>query len=1291
MNAILLATAALAAATVRTTYLETFDHYADLTKSFAAGTGLEEFQSGDMKFLVFRPKTDGELARTGWFPVADAPVGEEWTLSFWHLLRGDSKTEGYEFLLYFGDPAKPDVEALQVGNVPRYHAERYFPMKRRGKKLLGWNLRGRAGTSVSVGAVKIEDGVAREFGDQDLIGFIRSRPPVVDERIPEDWSVRLPSTSKVVYNYAETPNSELAFKLKPSTNGLGQLCFRFADGSVQQLNFLKNIRNAWPAPKGIIEESLEIMLPDLKHRMQLHTHPNASRYERAQQEELQANFDRYPSFWQKVWNLSVRRAGYRPGYDVYLDGNVLCGFTNEHLVACWSQAVKGAEVAVKETTRVNNDTVYKLDFTPWPDGFALSRVRFNFGGNCVGLRSYSGRSPFDAMPSSCHFTVPNRPYTVVRAICSVDTNAPADYVPEVIARFAKYRGLGYEGPSAQHLDRKALLPRKGEKPVKQEGVSIRELADGRYQVDFAMDVGRMQDVIFGVDGYDGVKLPFPALDVEFTACLWEGDTFYVSRAMVPDRFRHSSVVVHSAEVIMPMQEMHAVPRDEFSTYSVKETPGATIHVVNTRGPLPVKVTVKDESGKVVETQDVPFPAGKSEKEISFKQKEVGLYTVEYRGYNITHEARFAIVQDDDERESDWDSPYYAWTWFGANRTTPGIERNLSLLKKYGVRRCDINNRWMGIRGERPGEEYPLYRKYRIHQNQFGYLGELMVRPKPGESDEAAIDRMVPFYKDLSAKFAHTKRALIFHESGGGTYPREMIGGKTVIGEAERISESNRLHQAKLQARAWRKADPSVKLIWGNTVGSIEILGSVYRDPETKDLVDFTGEEGVGVSAPPESETAINPWMQKTLARRMGRGEVPVDCPFEWKARMRRCLGWDEYKQACYTIRDNLIALALGYSMVPVSVGVEVGSSYFESIWGCGTHSRWPEAYPFLAAPATSTLTYVFDDPKFVKLHDTGSLTVYAPQFSVKKGRRYAAAVWCAKGEAPVRIDLGGNASYRLVKMTGREFPDQTKTELVATEEPFYLVTEKPLAAVRTAGKRRFPADAARAKDARVSVPLASAAEVELVNRLDERLYDNTDYVASYTAEGFVNQAFFRRDGKFEVKSVKDEEKGDAIELTDLTGETLAPMRNCCFLRFPKAEPVEGDTLGLWVKGNSSWSSFVFEVTDAEGEVWISEGPGGYGTKLTDWSCAAAIDFDDWHFVRYPLTEKSDVPVLAPGSGAFHWTKDGEKGNGKIDFPVRVTGLGYLASPWAIDLLEMQKVSPSIRVKGIGAVDSAGVK
>ena len=107
----------------------------------------------------------------------------------------------------------------------------------------------------------------------------------------------------------------------------------------------------------------------------------------------------------------------------------------------------------------------------------------------------------------------------------------------------------------------------------------------------------------------------------------------------------------------------------------------------------------------------------------------------------------------------------------------------------------------------------------------------------------------------------------------------------------------------------------------------------------------------------------------------------------------------------------------------------------------------------------------------------------------------------------------------------------------------------------------------------------------------------------------------------------------------------------------------------------------FEFEDAEGEVWATTGSGGYGCNTYDWPGLMSVNFDGWHLLKFPLTHASPVKNPSPGSGAWQITRDGN-GNGRIDFPVKVTGMALSNRPWNLDFLDMRPTRPYLRLKDV---------
>jgi hypothetical protein len=182
----------------------------------------------------------------------------------------------------------------------------------------------------------------------------------------------------------------------------------------------------------------------------------------------------------------------------------------------------------------------------------------------------------------------------------------------------------------------------------------------------------------------------------------------------------------------------------------------------------------------------------------------------------------------------------------------------------------------------------------------------------------------------------------------------------------------------------------------------------------------------------------------------------------------------------------------------------------------------------------------------------------------------------------------------------------------------------------------------------------------------------------------VRSTAFRRPGAFELRQVRDDERGECLELALVPrGDCPALVQEYAFLRLkePVAIPGTPTTIALHVKGNSSWGKIFWEIEDAEGERWISAGSGGYGCEVYDWPEMAGINFDGWHQLQFPITAASPLKVPSPGENGFQWQRSG-RGNGRIDYPIRVTGVACSMPRQTLNLLRMEPVSPHIRLGGL---------
>ena len=79
-----------------------------------------------------------------------------------------------------------------------------------------------------------------------------------------------------------------------------------------------------------------------------------------------------------------------------------------------------------------------------------------------------------------------------------------------------------------------------------------------------------------------------------------------------------------------------------------------------------------------------------------------------------------------------------------------------------------------------------------------------------------------------------------------------------------------------------------------------------------------------------------------------------------------------------------------------------------------------------------------------------------------------------------------------------------------------------------------------------------------------------------------------------------------------------------------------------------------------------------------------INFDGWHFLRFPLTKNSYVKNWGPGENEWQWQSH-KTGDGRITYPVKVKGVGFALSRKTLNLRNMEDVKDlSIRLKDFSA-------
>jgi|LSQX01.2.fsa_nt_gb hypothetical protein len=138
-------------------------------------------------------------------------------------------------------------------------------------------------------------------------------------------------------------------------------------------------------------------------------------------------------------------------------------------------------------------------------------------------------------------------------------------------------------------------------------------------------------------------------------------------------------------------------------------------------------------------------------------------------------------------------------------------------------------------------------------------------------------------------------------------------------------------------------------------------------------------------------------------------------------------------------------------------------------------------------------------------------------------------------------------------------------------------------------------------------------------------------------------------------SVAAGERGIELELRPMPTAAW-PYGRYVVLEATDPRPIPGrpTSLGLWVKGNSSWGRVFWEFEDASGRRFASTGcePEWY---IGDDSGSTCFNFDGWNYISLELPcQYADGRPAPP----YHdWMPTGER-DWRVQFPIKVTRLMF---------------------------------
>ena len=873
---------------------------------------------------------------------------------------------------------------------------------------------------------------------------------------------------------------------------------------------------------------------------------------------------------------------------------------------------------------------------------------------------YTGRRASDGFGAAVHFRVPARDYVKAHVVFALDPNERKDRV--LTLRLARYflNGAGSNMIGDRKLDLTKGLPES----VRRIGGVV---LDGATLPLYAATVDLNLTPVLDSAAREGY------IDFEFIG---------VMKGSKPDPDRESAfnvfgATLEAAPVTLDIAALPGSPSNVFTQDEAKKATKLVFRGERAESKCRVELKATDFAEKetiFTKSFDVgPLAKGERlEKEIDLaKATEPGLYKlfIEVKGdggaTDYAYCSRFAVLPPAGRVVDKYASPYATW-WFFGSHGSPLWEIGGPILQKAGIRKASHHN-WPTNMMEKYDVTFtgnvraPGQREFDAQTGKF--------KPHDCADGETWFVREV---RKMVDSVPYADHIMIWHESGPKStgIPEEILDLPVPA-----ATDDDRVAGAYVNeiGRLVRKHFPKLRIQIGNNSASLGAACHPLRGGAKPEYYDSVGIETPSQAMMPER---LLVWglqgmmITKEAASYYAKKPVPACACFEYVYRTEKALG--EALQAAWYMRDVLISLANRMPMISPAVTFDVRNAYYDTLWGrAGMLFRGPYCEPKLSYVAYAALTKALDGVTLVKELDTGSTTVYALLFRRADGK-YATAVWCARGEAEVEIGVDGDGQVmdmvgKVTKLGG--FFGGKKVQ--ASECPSYVLTEKPVEKV-TIAKRTSAQSEAVAKASKAIFRFADVSSVS--NAPDARI----------KSRGHGCLPMMTPSEHFTLKAVEDEERGKCLEVAlDVTKEKVNRYfteYTTLWLKEPVTVETPSDSIGVWVKGNSSWGQVRFTITDRDGEEFVNYSHATLWDTL-DWQGLLCVNFDGWAFVncRFEGGLKYDAKTGLTNS-PWNREKWGGKGsNGKIDFPITLRAVTVGMNRMKLDLLDFKPTVPVIRL------------
>ena len=893
-------------------------------------------------------------------------------------------------------------------------------------------------------------------------------------------------------NDANTLNAE--FRIGAA--GKVAVLFKFADGKMQTLLGAvkadtlkrtvekdgKKTPETVPMADGWIEFSGEGL------RFEYHSRPRLLRYTEAQQADLAKVWDTMTAASHCWVPMEVRADA--AGAELWMDGRYSGRLVSDaRLTEVSFKLEAGGEVRGERAfTREDEGTFLPLDvrriarpgvmqdatlsLKPGPqqieavpmmvvDGAGnadVGEAKMMQGPRFLETNEFTSRTSLDGMKESLHFSVPQAFYHRAWVLCAVEPDVNKDAV--LTSRLTRFAISGRGGAIA---DTTLTLPRDDEKPgagVKQVGSVEYVSADKKrttlplYLVRVELNTGDIVDLLADTkDQYASMKIG-PYLDFEFLGKMG-GLEVQIDRRRMPLATSTSAVHVFGATLEKSPVELRLKQSQPGNIFHNDEVPETTVSL---RAVQPVKCVVhwqiSDVNGRQLATQEKPvsLEAAGAETDVTLPlaMPQPGWYGLrisvndEHGATLMKHEAAFALLGKD-TRAAGYESPFGTWWFNGVHYSTKDAAIAGQMLHKAGMRRTTFF--WT-----KDSEQELAPWKVSLNQIKWPFrLVDLQNWPAAEARAEKDITEML-------RRFPHCQYVNLFHESyDPGAYPPELYDVKYAPKDAALSKREDDLYELGLRGAKFLRAKfPQLKIIAGNSGGSIGMIAVMLRRDFPRELIDYLGSETTGQSFAPEKlspHTSGGIWLMGETARKFGY-DLPLTGCFEFTSRAERDLG--SQRHAEWYARDVMIGLAHRFPTISAAGIEDVGNSYYDALWGgSGLCQRKPLHYPKPAYVALATLTKVLDSVKLVRQLDTGSSSAHALEFT--RGNEPIYAIWTQRGDCEMIIELPAEGTLTLTDFYGVQRQQASKDKrltLTASSAVSYFTSPVAVKSI-IAGARHF--------------------------------------------------------------------------------------------------------------------------------------------------------------------------------------------------------------------------------------------